>query len=111
MYTFAVMALLGLGVLAVAMVADRYLSLAAEVWAVILVGLGVGVAWLVNFNLFAHFGIASRNSAIGITITGVIIAGAAYFWREILGFFRGLSRKYTDEAETMEKTEHLRRVA
>jgi hypothetical protein len=105
------MALLGLGVLAVATVADRYLSLASEVWAVILVGLGIGVAWLVSFNMFAHFGFAARNNAIGITITGVIIAGAAYFWRDILGFFRGLSRKHTDQAATMEKSEHLRRVA
>jgi hypothetical protein len=52
-----------------------------------------------------------RGSAIGVTLTGLIIAGAAYFWHEILAFFGGLSRKFTDEAATLEKTEHLRRVA
>ena len=52
-----------------------------------------------------------RGSAIGVTLTGLIIAGAAYFWHEILAFFGGLSRKFTDEAATLGKTEHLRRVA
>jgi hypothetical protein len=111
MYAFGIVALLGLAVLAVSRIASRYVSLAAEVWAFVLVGLGVGAAWLINFNLFSMWGIATRDSAIGVTLTGLIIAGAAYFWHKILAFFGGLSRKFTDEAETLEKTEHLRRVA
>ena len=111
MYAFGIMALLGLAVLAVSAIAGRYVSVAAELWAFVLVALGVGAAWLVNFNLFSAWGIATRDSAIGVTLTGLIIAGSAYFWREILAFFAGLSRKFTDEAETLEKAEHLRRVA
>ena len=111
MYAFGIMALLGLAVLAVARIASRYVSMAAEVWAIVLVGLGVGAAWLLSLNLFSMWGIATRGSAIGVTVTGLIVAGAAYFWNEILCFFGGLSRKFTDEAETLEKTEHLRRVA
>lgn len=111
MYAFGVMALLGLAVFAVASIANRYLSLAAEVWAFVLVGLGVGTAWLVNLNLFSLWAIPVRNNAIGVTLTGIALAGAAYFWREILGFFSGLSRKFTDEAVTMEKSQHLHRAA
>jgi hypothetical protein len=37
--------------------------------------------------------------------------GDAHFWHEILVFFAGLSRKLGDEADTLEKTEQLRRVA
>lgn len=111
MYAFAVMALLGLAVLGVAKIADRYLSMAAEAWAFVLLGLGVGAAWLVDFNLFATWGLTVRNAAIGVTLTGLAIGGAAYFWREILDFFGGLYRKYTDEAVTLEKSENLRRVA
>jgi hypothetical protein len=37
--------------------------------------------------------------------------GFGYLWREILGVFGGLYRKYTDGARTIEKTENLRRVA
>jgi hypothetical protein len=111
MYAFAIMALLGLAVLAVSGIASRYISLAAEVWALALVALGVGAAWLVNLNLFSLWGITARNNAIAVTLTGLIIAGAAYFWREILAFFGGLSRKFTDQAKTIEKAEHLRRAA
>jgi hypothetical protein len=111
MYAFAIMALLGLAVLAVSGIARRYISLASEFWAFVLVALGVGAAWLINLNLFSVWGIATRSSAIGVTLTGLIISGAAYFWHEILAFFGGLSRKFTDEAVTLEKSEHLRRVA
>ncbi|HVB44984.1 MAG TPA: hypothetical protein VNF47_20100 [Streptosporangiaceae bacterium] len=111
MYAFAIVTLLGLAVFAIAKIANRYVSLASEVWAVVLVALGVAVAWIIDLNLFSLWAIPVRNSAIAVTATGVVIAGAAYFWRGILGLLSGLSRKFTDQAETLEKTEHLRRVA
>ena len=55
--------------------------------------------------------VATRDSAIGVTVTGLMIGGAAYFWQEVLGFFAGLSRKLGDEAATQEKSEQPRRVA
>lgn len=44
-------------------------------------------------------------------VTGILIAGFGYLWRETLGVLGGLYRKYTDEARTIEKNENLRRVA
>ena len=38
-----------------------------------------------------------------MTVTGVLLAGAACFWREILGLFGGLYREFTDEARTIER--------
>ena len=76
-----------------------------------LVALGVGAAWLINLDLLGMLAVATRDSAIGVTLTGLMIGGAAYFWHEILGFFAGLSRKLGDEAATLEKSEQLRRVA
>lgn len=111
MYAFAMLALLGLAVLAVAQVAHRYLSLAAEFWSFALVALGVGTAWLVDFNLFQVWGLPVRNDTIGVTVTGLLIAGTGYFWRALLHFFTGLARKLTDEAASMEKAQQLRRVA
>ncbi len=111
MYAFGIMALLGLAVLAISRIASRYMEMATEVWAFVLLALGVGGAWLVNLNLFAAWGITTRANWIGVTLTGLMIAGAAYFWKEVLSFFEGISRKLTDEAVTLEKTEHLRRVA
>jgi hypothetical protein len=111
MYAFGMMALLGLAVLAVVKIVNRYVSIATELWAFVVVGLGVGAAWLVDLNLFSVWGIPVRNSEIAVTVTGLIIAGVAYFWREVLGLFNGLSRKAADEAETLERAAHLRRVA
>lgn len=111
MYVLGMVALLGIAVLTVANMADRFLALAAEAWAFVLVALGIGAAWLIDLNLFSLWDIPVRTSWIAVTITGIVIAGAAYFWRAVLGLFSGLSRKFTDEAVTMEKTERLRRVA
>lgn len=111
MYVFGLMALLGLAVLGVSGIVNRYLALATEAWAFMLVALGVGAAWLINLNMFAAWGIGVRNAAIGVTVTGLMIGGVGFFWREVLGIFRGFTRKVTDQAATIEKTSHLRRVA
>jgi hypothetical protein len=111
MYAFSMIALLGLAVLGVARIANRYLSLASEVWAFVLVALGVGAAWLINLNLFSVWSIPVRNTEIAVTLTGILIGGAAYFWRAVLGFLTSLSGKYTDQAKVAERAEHLRRAA
>jgi hypothetical protein len=111
MYAFGMIVLLGLAVLAVARVANRYLSLASEVWAFVLVALGVGAAWLINLNLFSVWSIPVRNTDIAVTLTGILIGGVAYFWRALLGFFASMSRKFTDQARVTERAEHLRRAA
>jgi hypothetical protein len=111
MYAFGMMALLGLAILVVAKIGNHYLRQVAGAWPFVLVALGVGAAWLTNLNLFGIWSIPVRNSDIGVTLTGFLLAGAAYFWREILGMFSGLYRKYTDEAKLMEHSETLRRVA
>ena len=61
-------------------------------------------------NLFSAWSIPVRNSEIAVTVMGVLLAGAACFWREMLGLFGRLYRKFTDEARTIERSEHLRRV-
>jgi hypothetical protein len=69
------------------------------------------VAWLIDLNLFSVWSISVRDSSIRVTVTGILIGGMGYFWRENLGLFGGLYRKYTDESKLMEKPETLRRVA
>lgn len=105
------MALLGLAVMAVTTIASRYLSVSAEIRAFALGALGVGAAWLIDLDLFRVLAVATRGSAIGVTLTGLMITGAAYFWQEILGFFAALTRKLGKEAATLEKSGQLRRVA
>ncbi|HTQ89627.1 MAG TPA: hypothetical protein VMK84_09055 [Streptosporangiaceae bacterium] len=111
MYAFGMVVLLGLAILVVAKIGNHYLRQIPGAWAATLVALGVGAAWLMNLNLFSMWSIPVRNSDIAVTLTGILLAGAGYFWREVLGMFGGLYRKYTDEAKLMENSETLRRVA
>jgi len=111
MYGFGMVALLGLATFGVAAVAYRYLSIAREFWALLIVLLGIGAAWLANFDLFGVWGLAVRDHAIAVTLTGFAIAGVGYFWRVILEFFAGISRKVTDEARSLEHSQNLRKVA
>ncbi len=111
MYAFAIVALLGLGLLAVVKIFGRFVAVAPELQALVLVALGIGGAWLLNVSLFTAWAIPVRANWIGITLTGLIVAGAAYFWGAILDFFGGMYRKTADEAETLEKEHGLRRIA
>ena len=49
--------------------------------------------------------VPTRDSTIGVTVTGLTIGEAAYFWHQVVAFFAGLSRKLGDEAATLEKSE------
>lgn len=111
MYAFGIMVLLGLAILMVAKIGSHYLKQISGAWAFVLVALGVGAAWLADLNLFGIWSIPVRSNEIGVTLTGILLAGVAYAWREILGLFGGLYRKYTDESKIMEHSETLRRVA
>ena len=75
---FAVAALQGLAIMAVALIAERYLTLVQEFWAIVLVALGIGAAWLADFNIFSPWGIGVRYEWVGILMTGVALAGIAH---------------------------------
>ena len=77
MYALGMMVLLGLAVLVVAKIGNRYLRQIAGAWAFVLVALGVGAAWLTNLNLFSVWSIPVRNSEIAVTVTGILIAAWA----------------------------------
>jgi hypothetical protein len=111
MDVFAVLVLMGLGLTVFVMIGHRYVTLAREFWAFASIGLGVGLAWLADLNMWKLWDLPVREPWIGVTLTGLAVAGIAYFWREILGYFAGLERKYNDEAETLERTQGIRRAA
>jgi len=113
MYIFAIAALLGLGILALAMIAERYVlsSEHREWWVALLVALGIVTAWITDFNMWGLWGVAVRADWIGVTLTGLALAGLATAWHEVLRLLSGLERKLRDEAATLEKAEGLRQVA
>jgi hypothetical protein len=105
MYAFGIAVLLGMAVMAVAAIGERYLLRINEFRAAVLVALGIAAAWATGFNLWSLWGISSRTGWLGTTLTGVILGGIAYAWHEVLSLFSGVSRKVTDEAATMEQSQ------
>lgn len=105
MYAFGIAVLLGLAVMVVAAIGERYLLRINEFRAVVLVGLGIAAAWATGFDLWSLWGISSRAGWLGTTLSGVILGGIAYAWHVILTLFAGVSRKVTDEAATMEQSQ------
>lgn len=106
-----VVSMLGLAVLVTCEIAGRFLSSMDEFRAFSMIGVGLFVAWFAHMNVFGDLGFAMRSDWWGVTVTGFVLGGAAYFWYEVLGLFAGLGRKYSDEAMTFEKEHGLRRVA
>jgi hypothetical protein len=111
MYVFAITALLGLGVLSIALIVERFLLQVREVWAVLLAGLGIGAAWLVDFSLWSSWGLPVRADWIAVTLTGLVLAGVAEFWHYLFRLISGTARKLNDEAATLERSEGLRPAA
>ncbi len=111
MDVFAIVLLVGLGIWLLGMVFDRFLTLYRELWPLALIFAGIGAAWLIDYNVFTLFDLGVREQWIGIVFTGLMFGGVAYFWREFVGLLGSLFRKYSDQAETIEREHHLRRVA
>jgi hypothetical protein len=116
MYVFGIAILLGLGIMCVARWVERPLQqlrdlVPLSLYPVLEVALGVGLAWAVNFNLWALWGITMRADWVAVTLTGVALGGIAQFFSAVLAMFSGLGRKLNDEAETIERPTKLERVA
>lgn len=111
MYVFGMAVLIALGVFAVASIADRYLSVAREYWTIALVGLGIGAAWLIDFNMWYELNLWVRADWIGKTLTGVILGALALVIHGLAHLFLDITRAVEDSNETIEtETTFLRRV-
>jgi hypothetical protein len=112
MHVFAILILFGLGVCAAAVFLHPLFVRfqLREMWALVAVGAGVGLAWLADFDMWGLWNIPVRAGWIGTTLTGLALGGVAYFFHEVLGFFTGLHRKMDDEALVIEHSE-IRRAA
>lgn len=115
MYVFGIAIMFGLGVMCVARWVERPLRKWRErspiaLYPLLEVALGVGLAWAVNFNLWALWHVPMRADFVAVTLTGIALGGIAQFFTEVLAMFSGLGRKLHDEAETIERPK-LERVA
>ena len=112
MDVFAVLVLFGLGIYGLLMIGDRFVDLAREVRAVVAVGIGVGLGWLADLNMWQLWEFLVRDGWIGVTLTGVALAGIAQFWHYLLGYFAGLGPEVQRRGpRPSRETQGLRRVA
>lgn len=106
MYDFAVVALLALAVVkTVDFLSDQF-NLPKFRSVLTFIG-GLGVAWLLDYSVFAGWGIPVRDADVGMIMTGFMIAGATVPWRAMFGWL-------THERATMDETlgdHRLRRAA
>jgi hypothetical protein len=116
MHTFGVLFFFSLGVMAITMWGDRIYErlrqskLRWEIWPLVAVLVGVGLAFASGFDMWAQWGVHIRTLWLGEALTGAALGGTAVALRSIVGFFLSLHRKFEDQAEVVERQE-LRRVA
>jgi hypothetical protein len=108
---FAVFLFAAFAVVGLTMLAGRGYRRFREARVVAAIFWGVGLAWLANLNMWTSWHISDlRYAWVGVTITGLALAGTALALHAAVGSVSGLHRKLEDEAEQIERTE-LRRVA
>ena len=102
MYEFATIALLGLAVCKLVDLAGNlgHLSRAAKITLAIL--MGVGLTWLLDYNVYAGWSQAFRSGWMGTVGTGLTIAGVAAIWHEVLDVLSAYARRSSDRADVME---------
>lgn len=112
MHYFAVFLFFSFGVMALTMLGERGYYRLREGRPFMAGAWGVALAWLANFNMWLGWHISNlRYGWVGVTLTGVALGGAALVAHAVYGFFAGLHRKFDDQAEQLERSEGLRRVA
>ena len=96
MYDFAVVALLALAVVKTVDFLSDQLKLTKFRSILTFIG-GVGVAWLLDYSVFAGWGIPIRDADVGTIVTGFVVAGMTVPWRAVFGWL-------THERATMDET-------
>lgn len=113
MHFFALFLMFAFGVMGLTALGDRLYRRLHEGRAFVAVGWGVALAWLANLNMWTGWSIGHlRYAWVGVTLTGIALAGTALALHAITGFFAGMHRKLDDQADQIERTDtELRRVA
>lgn len=110
MYTFAILALLALALVKLVDFVVDYSGLreTGALRAVLtFVGALAGV-WLLDYSVFAEWGVAIRNESVGIWMTGFMVAGLTVAWRALFGY---LTHDHATKDETLGEHRELRKVA
>jgi hypothetical protein len=86
MYTFAIVALLGLALFKVVDLLEDVVPALARFHTLVTVVLGVAAAVAIDYSMFRGFNIALRESWMGTWTTGFVLAGTTSAWRALFGW-------------------------
>ncbi len=84
MYDFAVVARLGLALAKVIDLVSRLTGIEGTVRVACSLVLGVLAVWAIDYSVFAGWGIAVRETWMGPVFTGLVVAGLAAAWEQLL---------------------------
>jgi hypothetical protein len=106
MHEFATVILLGLAVYAVVNLIRQLgeTSRALRIFLDLL--LGLVVAWVADYSMFAGWGISLRSAWMGPVATGLVIGGLASLWTEVVALITSYARRSYDEATEIESRIH-----
>ena len=108
MYAFAVLVLAGL---AIVKLVDFIVDLVGErqgMRSLLTFVLAIGSMWVLDFSVFDAWGIAIRDHAMGVWMTGFMVAGMTSAWRALFGY---LTHDHATLDETLGEHRELRKVA
>jgi hypothetical protein len=108
-YEFATVALLSLFVAQLVDLIGRVRPMSLTARTVLAILVGLGITWAADYSVFAGWGIRFRELWMGPVTTGLVIAGLAAVWHELLAFigaYAGAHRPRSTEPES-----HVTRVA
>jgi hypothetical protein len=108
MYDFAVIALLALAVVKVVDFLCDSVGQLERMRSVLTFLGGLGAVWALDYSLFDQFGIAVRNHASGVWVTGFIVCGATVAWRALFVY---LTHDRAEGDETLGVHTGLRKAA
>ena len=109
MYEFATVMLLGLAVAKLVHLVGYFGLGSRAARSTFAVVAGLALTWALDYSVFAGWGISFREAWMGPVATGLVIAGLAALWHEILSLAGSYSRRATDQATEIEA--HFPRAA
>jgi hypothetical protein len=86
MYTFAVIALLGLATVKLVDVLCDYIRPLVPIRSLLTFAIAIGAVWALDFSMFTGWDTPIRNQDVGMVVTGVAVAGITVAWRALFAY-------------------------
>jgi hypothetical protein len=98
MYHFAIVALLGLAAYKSCELLGGFLKIEeGRMRTLLTLGVGVVFTELLDYSIFAGWGIGVRESWMGPVFTGLVVGAIGYAWDHALDIVAGFAGRRTDE--------------